>query len=595
MNQQRSPFYTLNLALFAGLGIGFLFILAVLVTLILAYTVKVAITPGNLFTQIQCAVVAIVMAFALFQLIRAFIIKIDPPDGIELSTDNPLWHELEKLRAQIEALPVDRVVITDELNAAVVNVPHFGSFKQTQQMIIGAPLLAALSKDEVLAVIAHELGHLSCKHTRFSHWIYRTRNTWNGVYAALDKLPTIIQHIAIRFYDWYIPAFQRYSFSLSRDDEYEADRIAASTVSPVALCHALCRIEIAYRWKAQKFWPSLEGTYQHQTPPKHSISLLCKGLKQLTEPDIQQYSNALNQPKADQYDTHPSISQRASALNIPVSLPAPVEEHGLALLGAQQQAILKQLDQNWHDDHCEEWLTEYHYRQEQKRLLEQLNTRSNQQPLNLAERRQLAEATQVTHGDKAELKVHLETYQQYPNDMNALLNIGQLSLDHLTRGPEILEKVMRNHLEYGYSAAKLLIAHYHELNQQTDVQRCTQQYQQYHDALIDLQELYDEDDRPYPVSSHQIPETQLEQLVNWLKQFATITEAVLVKRQSIDVPKFHCYILFIDTSQNNNDDLFDQIQLGLALDAPLLIEWPTDALRSYGLALRVKHSKILKR
>jgi len=46
--------------------------------------------------------------------------------------------------------------------------------------------MLVLTKDQFLAVIAHELGHLSGHHSRFNAWIYRVRITWWRIMEAFD-------------------------------------------------------------------------------------------------------------------------------------------------------------------------------------------------------------------------------------------------------------------------------------------------------------------------------------------------------------------------------------------------------------------------
>lgn len=44
-------------------------------------------------------------------------------------------------------------------------------------LILGLPLMQAVSPEQFRAIVAHELGHLSRNHSRFAGWIYRVRLT----------------------------------------------------------------------------------------------------------------------------------------------------------------------------------------------------------------------------------------------------------------------------------------------------------------------------------------------------------------------------------------------------------------------------------
>lgn len=597
MKQKRSLFYIVNLALFASLGLGFLLLLAIVVTLLLSFVTKFTIQSSSLWSHIHGITVICILAFVLLQLIRAFITKIDEPKGLELTADNTLWKAINHLREQIQALPVDRIVINDELSAAIISIPSFNPFRQKQQLIIGAPLLAALSKDEVLTLLAHELGHLSRKHTRFAHWIYRTRNSWNGIDDALGSLPGFIQQITQHFYSWYIPAFLRYSFALSSDDEYEADSIAAQTVNPETVSSALCRIGIANDWTSNAFWTNFHKRFKNnQQVPGNTISVLCQQLTSLDRSTLQKYFLRLDQEHIREYDTHPSIQDRTTALNITTRLPEhPIQASGLTLLGDQRQPILIQLDALWAHTNQQQWADSYTFLARQKQIFQTLSEAKLQRPLNLAERKQLAEAVNHVQGDKAALKVYMESYRHNVKDMHALFNTGRIGLKlDLARSAEVLEKVMIADYWHGYAAAELLINHYYKNNQPLDVARCTRQYELYDHTLADLKTLYDKDDRPFSLITHGLPEQEITKLAQWLHHFPEIKEAALTKRRSVVAPQFFCYVLFIN-HDSNDENLFEKILAGLGLDAPTLIETPTDALLSYGLALNIKDSKILDR
>ncbi|MFT5452947.1 MAG: putative SprT family Zn-dependent metalloprotease, partial [Enterobacterales bacterium] len=76
----------------------------------------------------------------------------------------------------------------DPLNHVIVQTPRFLAFGFTHNtLILGFELLLSLSKQEVTAVIAHELGHLSGNHSKFHGWIYRARNTWENMMYNLDQ------------------------------------------------------------------------------------------------------------------------------------------------------------------------------------------------------------------------------------------------------------------------------------------------------------------------------------------------------------------------------------------------------------------------
>ena len=59
-------------------------------------------------------------------------------------------------------------------------------------LVIGLPLLFAISPEHFRAIVAHELGHLSKIHGWFSYWIDRSLITWLNLIETLQKEEQLI-------------------------------------------------------------------------------------------------------------------------------------------------------------------------------------------------------------------------------------------------------------------------------------------------------------------------------------------------------------------------------------------------------------------
>src|SRR6185503_13477577 len=121
---------------------------------------------------------------------RSMWVSIPIPDGKELSEDNaqPLLALISELREALNGPSVHHVLLSDEFNAGIVQIPRFGMFGWLQNyLIVGLPLLQALSPQEFRAVLAHEFGHLSGRHGKFSGWIYRQRESWIQILTRVHQ------------------------------------------------------------------------------------------------------------------------------------------------------------------------------------------------------------------------------------------------------------------------------------------------------------------------------------------------------------------------------------------------------------------------
>ena len=132
-----------------------------------------------------------------------------------------LFSVVDELTKSLKAPQFNHILLTADLNAAVVQRPRFGFIGwQINYLLLGLPLMQALSPDQFRAVVAHELAHLSGDDSRFSGWIYRVRQAW---FELAEKFQSDRQggFFFRQFFSWYGPFFKAYSFVLARAQEYE--------------------------------------------------------------------------------------------------------------------------------------------------------------------------------------------------------------------------------------------------------------------------------------------------------------------------------------------------------------------------------------
>lgn len=78
-----------------------------------------------------------------------------------------LWDLVRRLAADAGTRPPDEIRILAAVNAGVAEDTRFlGLRVLKRRMFIGAPLLTSLTEKQLIAVLAHELGHYANKDTR---------------------------------------------------------------------------------------------------------------------------------------------------------------------------------------------------------------------------------------------------------------------------------------------------------------------------------------------------------------------------------------------------------------------------------------------
>ena len=198
-----------------------------------------------------------------------------------------------------------------EMNAWVMDRGGIMGFGSRRVMGIGLPLLQVLNVSQARGVIAHEFGHFYGGDTKLGPWIYRTRSAIIRTLAGLAEHGSLLQKPFI----WYGNAFMRITQTISRGQEFTADRLAAGIVGSQAMIDGLQVIHgsgaVFDAFWRNEYVPALNKGYR---PP------LADGFAQfLRVPRISDAANnivseEMESGETDLYDSHPSLRDRVAAL-----------------------------------------------------------------------------------------------------------------------------------------------------------------------------------------------------------------------------------------------------------------------------------------
>ena len=305
--------YKIRVALLAALGYLFLFAVLALVLLLV-----VGVIFAGLINYVVIKLLIIPLGMAAVVL-RSMWVQFPEPEGVELSpADAPKLFALAKEVGQATRGPrLHKILLTGDLNAGIVQRPRLGMLGwQMNYLVVGLPLLQALSPEAVRAVIAHEFGHLSGNHGRFSGWIYRVRQTWIQVLSNMQASRRYGTGLFVRFFNWYAPYFAAYSFVFARAQEYEADRWSVELTGAQVAARALIDLELKDRLLSQEFLPTLYGQADLlPEPPDRAFESMLDCLREPVASDKAQlwFQEAL-QKQHSYDDTHPSLAARLAFL-----------------------------------------------------------------------------------------------------------------------------------------------------------------------------------------------------------------------------------------------------------------------------------------
>ena len=372
---QRNPgLYKLRVIGLALCGYGYLAgILLVLLALLIGSLASLLVLKGLAVKLI------IPIAGFVWLVLKAMWVRISAPQGHELRRkESPaLFALVDSLRTRLQSTPFHRILVTDEFNAAVVQVPRLGLLGwHRNYLLIGLPLMKMLTVEQFEAVLAHEFGHLAGGHGRFGNWIYRLRMSWHRLQEALEREQHWGSFVFAPFLRRFIPYFSAYSFPLARANEYEADAASARLTSPAAAAAALTSVNVMGSWIGERYWPGIHAQADQQPAPAFApYAGLGRDFKgELAEEDCQRWLQAALGDKTSGADTHPSLNDRLAALGQEPRLDLPRPGQGAdQLLGPALAAVTATLDQQWQQAIEPSWTRRHRYVQQSRSRLAELD------------------------------------------------------------------------------------------------------------------------------------------------------------------------------------------------------------------------------
>ncbi|UHQ23664.1 M48 family metalloprotease [Lysobacter sp. 5GHs7-4] len=532
--QQAPGRYKFKLALLAGLGFA---VLGGTVLLALGMSVGLvvallAISPVLLLKLIK--VIWIPVAFGWFVL-KALWVKFEPPEGYVLGADEApaLRAEIERLREQTGAPPLKQILIDPNLNAGAASVPRLmGLLGHTHYLVLGLPLMQLLSREQFAAVVAHEFGHFGGGHGRFSGWIYRVRASWCRFLGELSQRRSRMGAVFLRFFNWYAPYFDAYSFVLARAQEYDADATAARVTGAPAMAQALQRVGLGGLRLQRDFWAGVERSVTAQpAPPQALYRDMAGSFAAVNSDEPARLDELLNeQPGLD--DTHPTLAQRLQALGqTPAAVPAPAQTAAQALLGPLQATLEERFSRQWREQVAESWRQRHDAHGQDQARLSELEARVD--ALAGAELGEYAMLVDRLREEADAVPLYRAALAERPDDALTRARLGAKLLDREdAEGVEHLERALALDPDLAEQALPMLMGHHRRVGDEAAfeaaVQRLTALYQRRDGALLAREQVDAKKDR---LLEHGLGADDLRGAVAGLQASGKVKQAWIVRKQ----------------------------------------------------------------
>lgn len=419
--------YKLRVFLLALLGNAYLGAMLLLIAgLLLGLIASVAVLKAIAVKLI------IVVGVFLWLILKALWVRIEPPAGSEISPRQAggLFAMIDALRRQLGAPRFHHVLVTDELNAGVVQSPRLGIFGwHRNYLLIGLPLMKGLTVEQFKAVLAHEFGHLAKGHGRLSNWIYHQRLRWSRLMAALEANESKGSFLFGPFLNWFAPYFSAYSFPLARANEYEADATSARLTSPRAAAQALTGVDVIASYLDERYWPQIHRQADELAQPGFMpyCDMGQRVAREIDAASTQAWIARAVSRKTTSADTHPALCDRLAAIGEASNFAPPAAGAAAdTLLGEALEPLTDAFDRRWRDRILPAWEERHRKVQEERRRLAELDAlHAAGSDLSLQQAYDRATLTaSVGKGAGAALEQLRALHERAPDDAIVCLELG---------------------------------------------------------------------------------------------------------------------------------------------------------------------------
>lgn len=410
--RKLSVFYRLKIALFLVFGAVVMALALLAAILVLLLVAALALTGKGLIVLAKLAKVILIVLLPAWAVIkmgwRALTLREPPVSGRRLSREDApaLFDALEDMRRRLRGPKVSEVVLSNDLNAYAVTRSLGGYWfvpLRQRYISLGVPLLQSLSAPEMLAVVAHEYGHLSGHPSRFDAFVYRCRWHLLHMLGQTEQWQDWSSRKFAGFLGWYIRKFDTLSFALCRDSEYAADAISARYAGKDVAAAALTRVNVAGGYiNGHGFWgPIYARTESEAEPSVRPWSHLPALVRPRHDHDVSAdlLRSALD-AETGIHNTHPALKDRLGALGVDAEAfrshrieirPVADESAAETWFGARLERLLEPFDREWQDHVREDW----------RRRHDELRQQQEKKSALLAAREQAAQNAQALDTETA--------------------------------------------------------------------------------------------------------------------------------------------------------------------------------------------------
>jgi len=561
-NRKAYEYKVLGLALlgygyFFGLILFFLAVIAVVGVILFqapGQILRIAILLGKI-VWIAIPLIAAFFGF-LGGAIKAMFAKVPEPTGRMLTrAEAPeLFEFVDATCKELSSQRPKKVLVTDEFNAAVATLPRIGMFGRRVYLILGLPLMRALSPEQFKAVLAHEIGHISEKHGVFMKWAYQLREAWGRFIDSQEAHEHKFAALYAKFVDWFFPYFTAYSFVLMREHEREADRYSVQIAGKKTAGEALIAVETHTARLQEVFWERVhEENIAQPEAPKGIFSRMLSELKNNDpEHDLKSLSRAVQVP-TDYNDSHPSLAERLRLIGYwngegEPALPSErVTDAASYFFGEAVDRMVLDFDTEWDEKIAKDWRTRYEHFQKGQSRMQELEAKGSEDELSVEELIEKAGLIAEKQGNAATLPLLQQIVARFPEHAEANYLLGAVMLsNHDEGGLPLIHKAMDLDDRWRFAASDIAFQYLRSKGRLEEAKIYANNMEEAEDSLKLAQAERQSVSVNDSFELHSLGHEAVEKAISKLKYYEDIEAMYLVRKVVQHCPDIPFHVLFID-------------------------------------------------
>lgn len=481
-----------------------------------------------------------------------------PEPGVELLPEDApeLFRLIDKIRRRLQGPGLDAVFLTTDYNAYINQRRRWGVVGPTRNVLaIGLPLLMALDRNRLTAVLAHEYAHLRSGDGSLMAFLYRDRITWHRLTCnETDQAPppsVPATRLSRAWLDWYTPRLLARSFALARQEEFLADRLAGEQVGMDTHAGALMEVHLRQTQMTHRFWTAFWAQASEAvSPPMYPWAWAMAGnVPAPSRLDLQTALVDIRTEPTHHDDTHPPTRDRVTALGGDLRFPGLSREGSMAMLGDTAVAkAVTQFDDLWWQRHRDDWKAAHE--RAQGDLVWIADQQSCLDTLDVPALMRLAQAIVRLKSRRDARSVYMAVLRLQPDHAEAC---WQLALEGAERQDfttlDKLEALSKAHPDRAHAAAKLalsLLERAKDMPDQADTRRQWELRLEQADALEHAAQAEVAGDRLLDkVTAHDLDEHELAALAEAASRIPQVKALFVMRRPLRTFSARRCHVAVV--------------------------------------------------